>query len=223
MAAWHGTREVGFAVIATTAVLVMVFVPIAFMEGMVGRLFTEFAILLSLAVLFSSLVALTLTPAMGSWLMRAVDKPNAPDRHAGQRPRLGGAAAIAPLLGPCCATPSGCPWCCCSASAASAPSLASCPRASLPQRTGRALCVREGSRGHQHRADEAQHAAGGGRRPAAARPGRGAGGEFQHPAFGRGGDQTGMAIIQLSDWAVREQTATEFGRSRAGCSPTFRT
>lgn len=77
MAAWHGTREVGFAVVATTAVLVMVFVPIAFMEGMVGRLFTEFAILLSLAVLFSSLVALTLTPAMGSWLMRAVDKPNA--------------------------------------------------------------------------------------------------------------------------------------------------
>jgi HAE1 family hydrophobic/amphiphilic exporter-1 len=45
---------VGFAVIATTAVLVMVFVPIAFMDGMVGRLFTEFAILLSLAVLFSS-------------------------------------------------------------------------------------------------------------------------------------------------------------------------
>ncbi|MGL4504397.1 MAG: efflux RND transporter permease subunit, partial [Aeromonas sobria] len=47
LAAWHGTREVGFAVIATTAVLVMVFVPIAFMDGMVGRLFTEFAILLS--------------------------------------------------------------------------------------------------------------------------------------------------------------------------------
>ncbi|MFA7260332.1 MAG: efflux RND transporter permease subunit, partial [Aeromonas bestiarum] len=76
LAAWHGTREVGFAVVATTAVLVMVFVPIAFMDGMVGRLFTEFAILLSLAVLFSSLVALTLTPAMGSWLMRSVDKPN---------------------------------------------------------------------------------------------------------------------------------------------------
>jgi HAE1 family hydrophobic/amphiphilic exporter-1 len=76
MAAWHGTREVGFAVIATTAVLVMVFVPIAFMDGMVGRLFTEFAILLSWPC-SSSLVALTLTPAMGSWLMRAVDKPNA--------------------------------------------------------------------------------------------------------------------------------------------------
>ncbi len=76
LAAWHGTREVGFAVIATTAVLVMVFVPIAFMDGMVGRLFTEFAILLSLAVLFSSLIALTLTPAMGSWLMRSVDRPN---------------------------------------------------------------------------------------------------------------------------------------------------
>lgn len=114
MAAWHGTREVGFAVVATTAVLVMVFVPIAFMEGMVGRLFTEFAILLSLAVLFSSLVALTLTPAMGSWLMRAVDKPNA------LTAALDGASAgwrhsIAGCWVGCCAAPSGCRWCCCSA------------------------------------------------------------------------------------------------------------
>ena len=39
---------------------------------------------------------------------------------------------------------------------------------------------------------------------------------FSTPAFGRGGDQTGMAIIQLSDWAVRDETATEFGRSLSG-------
>ena len=135
MAAWHGTREVGFAVIATTAVLVMVFVPIAFMDGMVGRLFTEFAILLSLAVLFSSLVALTLTPAMGSWLMRAVDKPNALTATLDKGTWLGG-GRYRRVLGPCCAAPSGCPWCCCSASAALAPSLASCPRASPRPRTG---------------------------------------------------------------------------------------
>ena len=70
LAAWHGCREVGFAVIATTVVLVMVFIPIAFMQGMIGRLFTEFALLLSLAVICSALVALTLGPALGSSLLR---------------------------------------------------------------------------------------------------------------------------------------------------------
>ncbi len=44
MAAYKGTREVGFAVIATTLVLVMVFLPISFMDGMVGLLFTEFSV-----------------------------------------------------------------------------------------------------------------------------------------------------------------------------------
>ena len=39
---------------------------------------------------------------------------------------------------------------------------------------------------------------------------------FSTPAFGRGGDQTGMVIIQLTDWAVRDETATEFGRSLSG-------
>ncbi len=44
----------------------------------------------------------------------------------------------------------------------------------------------------------------------------GAGHELQHPAFGRGGDQTGMAIIQLTDWAERDETATEFAKSLSG-------
>ena len=92
------------------------------------------------------------------------------------------------------------------------------PAASLPQGTGRALCVREGAEGTSIERMKRKHAAGGGRRPAAARPGRGAGGEFQHPAFGRGGDQTGMAIIQLSDWAVREETAASSAAPWAGCS-----
>lgn len=76
LAAYKGTREVGFAVIATTLVLVMVFLPISFMDGMVGLLFTEFSVLLAMSVIFSSLVALTLTPVLGSKILKANVKPN---------------------------------------------------------------------------------------------------------------------------------------------------
>ncbi|MGR5120010.1 vibriobactin export RND transporter permease subunit VexH [Vibrio astriarenae] len=76
LAAYKGAREVGFAVVATTLVLVMVFLPISFMEGMVGLLFTEFSVLLSMAVIFSSLIALTLTPVLGSKILQANVKPN---------------------------------------------------------------------------------------------------------------------------------------------------
>lgn len=62
-AAVLGTRQVFFAVVATTAVLVAVFVPIAFLPGTAGRLFREFGIVLAVAVTISSLVALTLVPA----------------------------------------------------------------------------------------------------------------------------------------------------------------
>ncbi|WP_044409092.1 efflux RND transporter permease subunit [Thiomicrospira microaerophila] len=75
-AAFLGTRQVGFAVVATTLVLVAVFVPIAFLEGTLGRLFSEFAITLAVAVIFSSLVALTLSPALASKLLKA--KKNQP-------------------------------------------------------------------------------------------------------------------------------------------------
>ncbi|GGQ27794.1 multidrug efflux RND transporter permease subunit [Shewanella litoralis] len=71
LAAYKGTREVGFAVISTTLVLVMVFLPISFMDGMVGLLFTEFSVMLAMSVIFSSLIALTLTPVMGSKLLKA--------------------------------------------------------------------------------------------------------------------------------------------------------
>jgi len=68
LAAIDGTREIGFAVIATTAVLVAVFVPISFMPGNVGRLFTEFGITLAAAIAFSGLVSLTLVPMLASKL-----------------------------------------------------------------------------------------------------------------------------------------------------------
>ncbi|GAA3538606.1 efflux RND transporter permease subunit [Zobellella aerophila] len=80
-AAYHGAREVGFAVIATTLTLISVFLPIVFMGGIIGRIFTEFAVLLASAVAFSSLVALTLTPVMGSKMLKSHGKPGWLSRH----------------------------------------------------------------------------------------------------------------------------------------------
>jgi len=71
IAAKRGTRQVAFAVIATTAVLVSVFLPIGFMEGNTGRLFRELSVTLAGAVALSAFVALTLTPMMASKLVRA--------------------------------------------------------------------------------------------------------------------------------------------------------
>jgi multidrug efflux pump len=70
VAAYRGTRQVGFAVVATTMVLIAVFVPITFMQGQVGRLFTEFAITIAAAIAFSMLVALTISPMMASMLLK---------------------------------------------------------------------------------------------------------------------------------------------------------
>jgi multidrug efflux pump len=70
LASVRGARQIAFAVIATTLTLGAVFVPISFMEGNVGRLFTEFGIAMAAAVMFSGLVALSLTPMMCSKLLR---------------------------------------------------------------------------------------------------------------------------------------------------------
>lgn len=66
-----GTKQVAFAVIATTLVLVAVFVPVSMMPGNSGRLFTEFAWAIIGAILFSSLTALTLTPMLCSQILKA--------------------------------------------------------------------------------------------------------------------------------------------------------
>ena len=70
VAAKRGTTQVAFAVIATTAVLVAVFLPVGFMEGNTGRLFRELSVALAGAVALSAFVALTLTPMMCSKLVR---------------------------------------------------------------------------------------------------------------------------------------------------------
>ncbi|WP_404417472.1 efflux RND transporter permease subunit [Marinospirillum sp.] len=71
LAAWVGIREVGFAVLATTTVLIATFVPIIFLEGTVGQFFREYALTLAAAVAFSSLIALTLSPVLCSQLLKA--------------------------------------------------------------------------------------------------------------------------------------------------------
>ncbi|NNK48348.1 MAG: efflux RND transporter permease subunit [Gemmatimonadetes bacterium] len=69
-AALKGTREIAFAVIATTVALVAVFTPLAFLQGTAGRLFNEFGIALAGAVIVSSFVALSLTPMLSAKILR---------------------------------------------------------------------------------------------------------------------------------------------------------
>ena len=70
-AALRGAREIGFTVLSMSTSLVAVFIPILFMGGLVGRLFREFAVVLTLAIGFSLLVSLSVTPMMCSQLLRS--------------------------------------------------------------------------------------------------------------------------------------------------------
>ena len=73
-AALEGSKQIGFTIISLSVSLVAVFIPLIFMTGIVGRLFREFAITLSIAVAVSAFVSLTLTPMMCSRLLAAEDK-----------------------------------------------------------------------------------------------------------------------------------------------------
>src|SRR5207342_1834740 len=72
-AALRGAKEIGFTVISLTMSLVAVFIPLLFMTGLVGRMFREFALTLTIAVVASAIVSLTLTPMMCARLLRNVD------------------------------------------------------------------------------------------------------------------------------------------------------
>jgi multidrug efflux pump len=76
-AALEGSREIGFAVVATTIALVAVFAPLAFLKGNTGRLFNEFGIAVAGSVILSGLVALTLTPMLCAKVLR-VPKEHGP-------------------------------------------------------------------------------------------------------------------------------------------------
>lgn len=69
VAAYHGVRQVSFAIIATTIVLISVFIPITFLDGDIGRLFTEFAVIMAGAVIFSAFAALSFSPMLASKIM----------------------------------------------------------------------------------------------------------------------------------------------------------
>jgi multidrug efflux pump len=72
----RGSTEIYFAVISTTVVLVVVFLPVVFLQGFVGRLFREFGVVVAGAVLISMFVALSLTPMMATRLLKHREKPN---------------------------------------------------------------------------------------------------------------------------------------------------
>ena len=71
VAAYRGSKQVAFAIIATTVVLVSVFLPLIFIKGLIGRLFMEMAVTLSFAVCISSFVALTVSPMLGSKFLKS--------------------------------------------------------------------------------------------------------------------------------------------------------
>ena len=80
VAAYRGSRQVAFAVIATTAVLVAVFTPIMFLTDNIGAIFGELAVTIAAAVVFSSVLALSLTPVMCAKLLRPAAVENRTSR-----------------------------------------------------------------------------------------------------------------------------------------------
>ncbi len=74
-AAYRGSRQIGFTIVSLTVSLVAVFIPLLFMTGVVGRLFNEFAVVLSTSVVVSAVVSLTLTPMMCGRLLRREETP----------------------------------------------------------------------------------------------------------------------------------------------------
>ena len=71
-AAFRGAAQIGFTIVSLTVSLIAVFIPLLFMTGVVGRLFNEFAVTLSVSVIVSAVVSLTLTPMMCGRLLRPV-------------------------------------------------------------------------------------------------------------------------------------------------------
>jgi multidrug efflux pump len=87
-ASLRGASEIGFTVISLTVSLIAVFIPLLFMSGLVGRMFREFALTLTIAVVTSAIVSLTLTPMMCSRLLK----------HAGEEISVPGLAAISRFI-----------------------------------------------------------------------------------------------------------------------------
>src|SRR6185503_18747955 len=70
-ASYKGAKQIGFTIVSLTVSLVAVFIPLLFMSGIIGRLFREFAMTLTFAIVVSAIISLTLTPMMCSRLLKA--------------------------------------------------------------------------------------------------------------------------------------------------------
>ena len=82
-AAYRGAAQIGFTIVSLTVSLIAVFIPLLFMGGVVGRLFKEFSVTLSIAVVVSAVISLTLTPMMCARILRS-----ARDHHPGRLARI---------------------------------------------------------------------------------------------------------------------------------------
>src|SRR5215831_12804926 len=79
-AALNGSKEIGFTIVSMTLSLAAVFIPVLFMSGILGRLFREFAVTITAAILISGVVSVTLTPMLCSRFLKAVDHHKKPGR-----------------------------------------------------------------------------------------------------------------------------------------------
>ena len=79
-AASRGSREIGFTIVSMTLSLAAVFIPVLFMGGILGRLFREFAITITAAILISGIVSLTLTPMLCSRFLKSINHHRKPGR-----------------------------------------------------------------------------------------------------------------------------------------------
>ena len=98
-AAFRGAAQIGFTIVSLTVSLIAVFIPLLFMTGVVGRLFKEFSVTLSVSVVVSAVVSLTLTPMMCGRLLR----PTHETSQAGSRAGASGASTA-------CWPATGAPW-----------------------------------------------------------------------------------------------------------------
>lgn len=80
-AAYNGSRQIGFTIISLTVSLIAVFIPLLFMRGIIGRLFREFALTLSVSIVVSAVISLTLTPMLCGRLLHPIPLRNQTESH----------------------------------------------------------------------------------------------------------------------------------------------
>ena len=97
-AAFRGAAQIGFTIVSLTVSLIAVFIPLLFMTGVVGRLFNEFAVTLSVSVIVSAVVSLTLTPMMCGRLLRPAAEEHPDLVRALDRARVSAAAGGLPAF-----------------------------------------------------------------------------------------------------------------------------